>query len=154
MIKRLIEKLRAIPVLGVIKVVKYTASGVVKRTYLPRCVLVNYPAGSRQVFAITQSVWLSALNRAVQYQLTRGNRELGVVVKRSYETQSGGRPTTSEAYVVKVQDGNEKVTLAFLPSEVQNVVDYGLKVSKQVNFHVGWFKRLIRRVGLFLFGAD
>lgn len=150
MFEKIIEKLRAIPTLGVARTLNYVANGVVERSYAPICVLVDY-GGINQVFAFNKDTWKDAIQRGIDRQMidNHPNKELGRVVQREYINNFKNRPPVHQAvYAVQVAYDKCEYVLILLPSDTKRAVEYGLKVSKQHKFHANWFMRLIRKIGL------
>ena len=152
MFQKLIDTLKAIPAVGVVQEVNYKAGGVLSRIYQPMCILVNYD-GIEQVIALTRSVMLKAIGRAVKYKLMTGHPviELGVFAKQTYTTKDCVGPRKIDVWTVKIQRDKVSYVVALRPHELRDAVAYGLKVSAQVNCRSSKFKRLVRKIGLFIF---
>ena len=149
MFEKLVAKLRAIPALGVARFIEHYSEGVVPRLYQYKAVLVNYD-GIEQVLAFTDREWTTFQDNAFENNLKC--KTSAVVVKQSYMTKIGNKTTPYDSYVVKVEYMGYPITLAMRPCDLKKAVDHGLKVSVKNKFRVGWFKKLIRKIGLAIFG--
>ena len=152
MFKKLIDVLKAIPAVGVVRVVNYKAGGILTRIYQPMCVLVNYD-GIEQVISLNRSVMLNAISRVVKHKLATGHPdiELGVFSHQTYTTKDCIGSRRIDVWTVKILRDGVSYVIALRPNELRDVVAYGLKVSEQVKCRSSKFMRLVRKIGLFIF---
>ena len=153
LLERIRAKLRAIPALGVCRKLVYKAKGAVTREYNPICFFITYD-GIAQLIALSQSLWLKAINHAVDRGMTKKclSLKIGKFAKKQYEVKQCGKMVTYDTWCCVVNKDGCPYVLSLSPRELQDAITYGLKVSEQnPKFRINWFKLLIRKIGLFLF---
>lgn len=154
MFQGLVKKLKAIPAVGVAKTVTYSTKGCVERMYQQICVLVRSEEDEEVLIALTPGLWRQAAVLAQERKLIEDHptKELGRCVRRTCDVTICGKPAKSDLLCFRIDFDDEKVVIALRPSEYARAKVQAEKVSDQHDFHVGWFKRVIRRAGLFIFG--
>ena len=154
MFQGLVRKLKAIPAVGVAKTITYSTKGCVERMYQQICVLVRSEEDEEVLIALTPGLWRQAVKLAYDRKLIEDHptTELGRCVRRTCDVTICGKPTKSDVLCYRVELDDEPVIIALRPSEYARAKVQAEKVSDQHDFHVGWFKRVIRRAGLYIFG--
>ena len=152
MFNKLIEKLRAIPAVGIVRQVTYFGAGATRREYSPLCFLVDYD-GVEQVMSVASSSMAAFKKRSIEKGLidSHPTTKLGKLVKRQYTNKRGSYEQVVNCWTVLVKQDRCSYVLTLSDGDLRNGISYGLKLSQQLKCRASWFARLIRAVGLFIF---